>query len=106
MDAKKTGRKAVIVMDNGGGCTLILGKYQHNYNDMSEARRDAVLWEGGASVQDWDGDESSDYPLDIYSDDFAASERAGGYKVYHGVSDIDNSDNYYGTNVDNFKNGR
>ena len=31
-----------IVMDNGGGCTIVTGKYQHRYADMADARRDAT----------------------------------------------------------------
>jgi hypothetical protein len=85
-------RKAVIVMDNGGGCTLILGKtYQHCYDDMAQARHDAEAYEAGEDTSDWDGNEIADYPLDIHCEDYYNQERNGGYRTYYSVDDIDNN---------------
>jgi hypothetical protein len=48
--------KKLICFDNGGGATLVIGRYLHHYDDMFQLSEDIIyFFEGGETTSGWEG---------------------------------------------------
>lgn len=48
----------LIILDNGGGITLQMGKFAHVYEDAKQAADDIAAWLGNQDTSDFEGHDS------------------------------------------------
>lgn len=77
--------KGRILLDNGGGVTLQLGKYGHYYDSPQAAARDLVAFFGAQNVETWEGHEVEALRLDPSSEEMSN----GGYRSFRFSVDDD-----------------